>query len=101
MLVKTPSATARTRPEENRMLESITPATALNASLVSDMQLDFRTSYDTLFLLIELSDAMKRGVRHYKLDGTPLDRLNNVVEALIFEGEVFFDDAESAPPLGH
>jgi hypothetical protein len=44
---------------------------------------------------------MKRGVRHYKLDGTPLDKLNNVVEALIFEGEVFFDDAESAPPLGH
>jgi hypothetical protein len=101
MLVKNSLGNGPQRPEENRMLESTTPATALNASLVSDMQLDFRTSYDTLFLLIELSDAMKRGVRHYKLDGTPLDRLNNVVEALIFEGEVFFDDAESAPPLGH
>jgi hypothetical protein len=44
---------------------------------------------------------MKRGVRHYKLDGTPLDRLNNVVEALIFDGEVFFDDATSSAPLGH
>ena len=82
------------------MLDPTTP-TSLNAALVSDMQLDFRSSYDTLFLLAELSDAMKRGVRHYKLDGTPLDKLNNVVEALIFEGEVFFDDAESEKPLGH
>ena len=44
---------------------------------------------------------MKRGVRHYRLDGTPLDRLNNVVEALIFDAEVFFDDALGAAPLGH
>jgi hypothetical protein len=36
---------------------------------------------------------MKRGVRHYKLDGTALTSLNNVVKALIFEGEIFFDDA--------
>jgi hypothetical protein len=90
-----------TRPEDTSMLDPTAPAAALNSSLVSDMQLDFRTSSETLFLLIELSDAMRRGVRHYKLDGTPLDKLNNVVEALIFEGEVFFDDAESAPPRGH
>jgi hypothetical protein len=74
---------------------------ATRPALLSDMQLDFRTSYETLFLLVELSDAMKRGVRHYRLDGTPLDRLNNVVEALIFDGEVFFDDAASATQLGH
>jgi len=74
---------------------------AARPALLSDMQLDFRTSYETLFLLVELSDAMKRGVRHYRLDGTPLDRLNNVVEALIFDGEVFFDDATSATQLGH
>ena len=78
-----------------------TATPALRPALVSDMHLDFRTSYETLFLLVELSDAMKRGVRHYRLDGTPLDRLNNVVEALIFDGEVFFDDASSAAPLGH
>ena len=78
-----------------------TPTSALRPSLVSDMHLDFRTSFETLFLLVELSDAMKRGVRHYRLDGTPLDRLNNVVEALIFDGEVFFDDATCAAPLGH
>lgn len=76
-------------------------APAVRPALVSDMHLDFRTSYETLFLLVELSDAMKRGVRHYRLDGTPLDRLNTVVEALIFDGEVFFDDAASAAPLGH
>jgi hypothetical protein len=74
---------------------------ATRPALLSDMHLDFRTSYETLFLLVELSDAMKRGVRHYRLDGTPLDRLNTVVEALIFDGEVFFDDATSAAPLGH
>jgi len=75
--------------------------TMKRAPLVSDMHLDFRTSYETLFLLVELSDAMKRGVRHYKLDGTPLDRLNGVVEALIFDGEVFFDEAGSSAPAGH
>lgn len=79
---------------------TIAPATSRPA-LLSDMHLDFRNSYETVFLLVELSDAMKRGVRHYRLDGTPLDRLNTVVEALIFDGEVFFDDATSSAPLGH
>ena len=86
-----------------RMFGDSTPTPSITASplLVSDMQLDFRTSYETLFLLTELSDAMKRGVRHYKLDGTALTSLNNVVKALIFEGEIFFDDACSAAPAGH
>lgn len=84
-----------------RMYDDSTPRLAVQAPLVSDMQLDFRTSYETLFLLAELSDAMKRGVRHYKLDGTPLTCLNNVVQALIFEGEIFFDDASSAAPASH
>jgi len=86
-----------------RMFSDFTPTPSVTASplLVSDMQLDFRTSYETLFLLTELSDAMKRGVRHYKLDGTALTSLNNVVKALIFEGEIFFDDACSAAPAGH
>jgi len=78
-----------------------TPSITASPLLISDMQLDFRTSYETLFLLTELSDAMKRGVRHYKLDGTALTSLNNVVKALIFEGEIFFDDACSAAPAGH
>ena len=79
-----------------------TPTTpSIRPALLSDMHLDFHSSYETVFLLVELSDAMKRGVRHFRLDGTPLERLNNVVEALIFDGEVFFDDASSARPLGH
>lgn len=81
--------------------DDLSPHLAVHAPLVSDMHLDFRTSRETLFFLVELSDAMKRGVRHYKLDGTPLDRLNNVVEALIFDGEVFYDEAGSAAPSGH
>ncbi|MCC6763298.1 MAG: hypothetical protein IT293_01425 [Deltaproteobacteria bacterium] len=81
--------------------EPTTASANSRPALLSDMHLDFRSSYETMFLLVELSDAMKRGVRHYKLDGTPLDRLNNVVEALIFDGEVFFDDATSSAPLGH
>jgi hypothetical protein len=71
------------------------------APLISDMQLDIRTSSDTLLFVMELSDAMKRGVRHYRLDGSPLERLDNVVEALIFDGEVFFDEASSTPTAGH
>lgn len=78
-----------------------TPQLAVHAPLVSDMQLDLRTSYETLFFLTELSDAMKRGVRHYKLDGTPLTCLNTVVKALIFGGEILFDDATSTAPTGH
>jgi hypothetical protein len=83
------------------MFDHANPTPTIRPALLSDMRLDFRTSYETLFLLVELSDAMKRGVRHYKLDGTPLDQLNKVVEALIFDGEVFFDDATSATQLGH
>ena len=84
-----------------RMFGDSPPTPSIQALLVSDMQLDFQTSPETLFLLAELSDAMKRGVRHYKLDGTALTSLNNVVKALIFEGEIFFDDACSAAPAGH
>ena len=84
------------------MFSHPTPTTqTIRPALVSDMRLDFSKSCETVFLVVELSDAMKRGVRHFRLDGTPLDRVNKVVEALIFDGEVFFDDATSAAPLGH
>ena len=89
------------QPSIDRSMYGDSKSLAVQAPLLSDMQLDFHTSYETLFLLAELSDAMKRGVRHYKLDGTPLTCLNNVVNALIFEGEIFFDDACSAAPAGH
>ena len=77
------------------------PTPATRPALVSDMHLDFRASYDTVFRLFELSDAMKRGVRLYRLDGTRLNQFNEVVEALIFDGEVVFDDSTSTAPVGN
>src|SRR6476659_9154075 len=88
------------RPEGDRMFDP-TLAPAVQRTLVSDMRLDLRTSSETVFFMMELSDAMRRGVRHYKLDGTPLERLDTLVEALIFDGEIFFDEAESSAPAGH
>ncbi len=82
------------------MFDRFNPRTAVRA-LVSDMHLDLDNSNETLVLLAELADAMKRGVRHYRMDGTPLDRVNTIVEALIFDGEVFFDDGCSMAPAGH
>src|SRR5207245_2347865 len=38
-----------------RTFDDAAPRLAARAALVSDMQLDFRTSYETLFLLAELS----------------------------------------------
>jgi len=90
-----------TNPKDLRVIDDAAPRTALRAPLVSDMRLDLHSSKETLFMLIELSDAMKRGVRHYRADGTPLLRLNSVIEALIFDGEVFYDEAASAQPAGH
>ena len=78
-----------------------TLAAAVQGTLVSDMRLDFTNSSETMFFMMELSDAMRRGVRHYKLDGTPLEHLDTLVEALIFEGEIFFDEAEGAAIVGH
>lgn len=75
--------------------------TAVRPTLVSDMRLDIYSSNETLFMLVELSDAMRRGVRHYRADGTLLPRVNSVVEALIFDGEVFYDEGSSTEPAGH
>ncbi len=71
------------------------------APLLSDMAVDFCLPSETLFLITELSDAMKRGVRHFRLDGDPLTCFNEVLEALIIDGEVLFDDEGSSAPRGH
>ncbi|MGH7821091.1 MAG: hypothetical protein ACREQ9_15105 [Candidatus Binatia bacterium] len=52
---------------------------------------DLYTDTDTLFVVTVISDAMRRGVRHFKLDGTPLARLNDIVDALAEDGEVLMD----------
>lgn len=46
---------------------------------------------DTIFVVSVISDAMQRGVRHFKVDGTPLDRLNAVIDALAEDGEILMD----------
>lgn len=80
---------------------SATTEPKLKAPLLSDMAVDFRLPSDTLFLMVELSDAMRRGVQHFRLDGSPLASFNDVLEALIVDGEVLFDDEWSVAPRGH
>jgi hypothetical protein len=65
---------------------------------------DVRALYsdmDTLFVVSVISDAMRRGVRHFKVDGTPLGRLNDVIDALAADGEILMDTALSADDPRH
>src|SRR5262245_6335854 len=60
----------------------------------SRMMHDLRDIYsdaDTMFVVSVISDAMQRGVRHFKLDGTPLGRLNDIIDALAEDGEILMD----------
>lgn len=57
--------------------------------------------YDVLFLVMELSDALRRGVRYYSLGGRRLGDLNHVLSALIEDGEVSYDDRQADQAAGH
>jgi hypothetical protein len=57
---------------------------------MSDLR-DLYSDPDTLFVVGVISEAMQRGVRHFKLDGTPLGRLNEIIDALAQDGEVLMD----------
>ena len=59
------------------------------------------SSYDTVFLILELSDAMRRGVAYFSLEGETLDSLNLVLDALISDGEVAFDDKDALDLVHH
>ncbi|MEE8310627.1 MAG: hypothetical protein V3R77_00120 [Candidatus Binatia bacterium] len=59
------------------------------------------SDYDTVFLVAELSDAIRRGVTYFALSGRPLDTLNDVLNALVAEGEVAFDDDLADSPVAH
>jgi hypothetical protein len=48
-----------------------------------------------------ISDAMRRGVRHFKLDGSPLARLNEVIDALAKDGEILMDTAGASTATSH
>lgn len=62
---------------------------------------DLYSDMDTLFVVSVISDAMRRGVRHFKLDGTPLGRLNEVIDALASDGEILMDTALSREDPRH
>ncbi|RMD84851.1 MAG: hypothetical protein D6815_03310 [Candidatus Dadabacteria bacterium] len=64
----------------------------------SDLQ---ELDYDTVFLVVELSDAIRRGVAYYSLSGEPLNDLNEVLNALVLDGEVAFDDEMAEEPIAH
>ncbi len=57
--------------------------------------------YDTVFLVVELSDAIRRGVSYYSLSGDPLCNLNEVLNALVLDGEIAFDDEMAEEPIAH
>ena len=59
------------------------------------------SDYDTVFLVAELSDAIRRGVSYFALSGQPLDTLNDVLNALVTDGEVAFDDDLADAPVAH
>lgn len=67
---------------------------------ISRTELD-ESTYDTVFLLAELADAIRRGVCYFSLGGQPLGDLNEVIEALVDDGEIAYDDDLADEPVGH
>jgi hypothetical protein len=57
--------------------------------------------YDVLFLVLELSDSMRRGVHYFSRRGVRLRNLNAVLEALVGDGEVAYDDSAASSTIGH
>ena len=60
-----------------------------------------QSDYDTVFLIVELSDAIRRGVSYFSVGGDPLPSLNEVLNALVVDGEVAYDDDEADEPIPH
>ncbi|MGH7856056.1 MAG: hypothetical protein ACREQY_01910 [Candidatus Binatia bacterium] len=57
---------------------------------------------ESLFTMALVSDGLRRGVRYYRLDGRPLQRLAEVMGALATDGEAFLDrENETEPEVGH
>ena len=60
-----------------------------------------QSDYDTVFLVVELSDAIRRGVSYFSVGGDPLPTLNEVLNALVADGEVAYDDDDADDPIPH
>jgi len=63
---------------------------AAGGQMLNDLR-DVYSDPDTMFVVSVISEAMQRGVRHFKLDGTPLGRLNEIIDALAEDGEILMD----------
>jgi len=59
------------------------------------------SDFDTVFLVVELSDAIRRGVAYFSISGDPLPSLNEVLNALVLDGEVAYEDDEAEDPIPH
>ena len=59
------------------------------------------SSHETIFLIAELSDAIRRGVYYYSMLGRQLFNVNEVLNALIIDGEVAYEDEEADPVIAH
>ncbi|MGH9202558.1 MAG: hypothetical protein ACRD2A_15145 [Vicinamibacterales bacterium] len=70
------------------------------APMLNDIR-DIYADPDTMFVVGVISDAMQRGVRHFKVDGTPLERLSQVIDALAEDGEILMDADGSKECRGH
>jgi len=66
-----------------------------------ELYMDLYNDLDTVFVITVISDTLRRGVRHFRLDGTPLARLNDVVQALTEDGEVLMDTDGSEDETRH
>lgn len=63
---------------------------ATGGQMLNDLR-DVYSDPETMFVVSVISEAMQRGVRHFKLDGTPLGRLNEIIDALAEDGEILMD----------
>ncbi len=70
--------------------DSAVAAPMREAAMLNDIR-DIYSDPDTMFVVSVISDAMQRGVRHFKVDGTPLQRLSQIIDALAEDGEILMD----------
>jgi len=90
--------TAPTTDQRRRTSTSTAPEEG--TAVMNDLR-DIYSDADTIFVVGVISEAMQRGVRHFKIDGTPLGRLNEVIDALAQDGEVLMDAEGSQSCPGH
>jgi len=103
----------RTNPQEKRVTEEApwhtswfqkdmrsTRSTSTVRAPITGAEL-LGSSHDTVFLVTELADAIRRGVTYFSLKGRALADLDAVVLALVNDGEIVFEDDGAEEPIRH